>query len=391
VSPVVRTYQRGFTLLELIISMGLLGIVLLFASQFFISSNRMTTTIVDQSRLQEDLRNAGNLLSDEVQRAVYVFPPCGKYAMNGLTDAATLDTTCGTTVSTDKLTVSWSNFTLASSTSTSTTTLNPVGSTREWKVGNAAASAPILAMIVSPRQPTVQCRTSATVTNLTGCYTFVAYYPVLRSNLTATSGDVTANTKLEGDSANASTWVLMEYRRYLDTNLYDSTGGVETISPWGNAGCTTTTALAVPPATTGTVTTTCLPINSVVTKTPITDASDSLQDKQAESIPNIRRSSVGDKINGGVQSAFQRRMKKTVEWLNSQATTAPETASLVLDGLRASTGFQVEFPTGTVDERGVTEVRVKLQMGLQRNGSTVLIPSNGPLEFFASPRNVSGS
>jgi hypothetical protein len=101
------------------------------------------------------------------------------------------------------------------------------------------------------------------------------------------------------------------------------------------------------------------------------------------SIPAIRR---GTKEVGDIVS-FRKRIAGTKDWLETNWT--PGSGKILLDNLRPDQGFQVEFPTDSIDERGVNEVRVKLQMELDPGYKAVRIPAE-PLEFFAVPRNISG-
>jgi hypothetical protein len=50
-------------------------------------------------------------------------------------------------------------------------------------------------------------------------------------------------------------------------------------------------------------------------------------------------------------------------------------------------GFRTYFPQTSIDERGVTEVRIQLQAGIASGTEVTLFPKT-PLEIFASPRNL---
>ena len=70
--------QAAFTLVELMVSMGLLGTFLVMINQYFISSNTITSSIAVQTTSQEELRTAGAIINDTVQRAIYVFLPAAR-------------------------------------------------------------------------------------------------------------------------------------------------------------------------------------------------------------------------------------------------------------------------------------------------------------------------
>jgi hypothetical protein len=59
----------------------------------------------------------------------------------------------------------------------------------------------------------------------------------------------------------------------------------------------------------------------------------------------------------------------------------------LVENIRPVTGFAIEFTNNGMDERGATEVRLRLQGELNRGGDPVRFPAQ-PLEFFATPRNI---
>ncbi|MBB6016428.1 PilW family protein [Deinococcus radiopugnans] len=164
-----RSGEAGFTLVEMLVVIAILGVVLLAVSNTFISSSRTTTLAVARAELQQETVNAQQLIASRVKEAWYVFPPGVAMALN--------DTALRR---------------------------NPITSNKNWTV----ATHPILAMILPPRNPALAC---ASATN-DGCYRFFAYYPVLRSVWVAgTSGASNPGADAAND---ASTWVLAEYRDY---------------------------------------------------------------------------------------------------------------------------------------------------------------------------------
>jgi prepilin-type N-terminal cleavage/methylation domain-containing protein len=437
---------NGFTILEMLVSMALLSIITLAVMQYLMSGLSATRTVANQTTLQADLRITGAIIADEVQRAIYVFPPCGEYGtskdLNGVSVIApTIDTTCDA-VSTGegddptKVRVSFSRINMGKKGSKGTTLYNAGGVSANqyrWQVGtstlpigDANRSYPILMMIVAPRDSKMQCRVTVgtgTKVQRDGCYQFVAYYPVPRKYMTkeyapgsgfpsqvnmadesgieqTDDGTVSGNKirveQLEPNSGNQDQWVLMEYRRNLDTNINASGDAIVTSNDvssksipqalgaagaplsfdvprinWGSVGCGQDVA--------NNKFSEACPIGYT---TPNPDPSPENQ-ATANSIPAIRR---GTKDMAPIVS-FRMRITAVHDWL--EETWKPGSGKILLDNLRPNEGFQVEFPDSSIDERGVNEVRVKLQMELDPGYKAVRIPAE-PLEFFAVPRNISG-
>lgn len=181
--------QRGFTLVELLVVMVLLGVVLTALTSTFISGSRTTTLAITRAELQQEVVNAEQLIASRVKEAYYVFPPGQTLALGG-----------------------------------GDLRRNPVVSpaSGNWTIGTH----PILAMILPPKTPGADCKpstpaipasgstpaTPATDAINTGCYRFYAYYPVKRSVwVGGTSGASNPGPDANND---ASTWVFVEYRDY---------------------------------------------------------------------------------------------------------------------------------------------------------------------------------
>jgi prepilin-type N-terminal cleavage/methylation domain-containing protein len=439
---------HGFTILEMLVSMALLSIVSLAVMQYMMSGLQVTRMVANQTTLQTDLRITGAMIADEIQRAIYVFPPCGEYGTtktsfgngnNTTTNVVTvvtptIDKKCDpvdTALGHDptKVRVTFSRINMGKNASHGTTLYNEGGvaaNKYRWQVGTSALPAgdanrsyPILMMIVAPRDSKVQCRITSgasTTVQRDGCYQFVAYYPVLRKYMTreyvpgsgtpalinmqnesgvaeTEGGNPIRAEQLEPNPGNQDQWVLMEFRRNLDTNITASGDAIVTSNDfptkemkeyvgengaenkynvprinWASVGCGQGNAF----------TQTCPTGYS----TPNPDSSPENQ-QTANSIPAIRR---GTKEVGDIVS-FRKRITGTHDWLETNWT--PGSGKILLDNLRPDQGFQVEFPTNSIDERGVNEVRVKLQMELDPGLKAVRIPAE-PLEFFSVPRNISG-
>jgi Prokaryotic N-terminal methylation motif len=386
--------QAAFTLVELLVSMGLLGTFLVVINQYFISSNTITSSIAVQTISQEELRTAGAIINDTVQRAIYVFPPCGAY-----TSAPTSGTvivpdpiipaasTCGavTGAATQAVQVTWSKFKLGKSDKTVT---GPHNSTI-WQVG-VNPQAPILAMIVAPKQPTLECETA---TAAQSCYQFVAYYPVPRKQLTIGQttplGSLNTSSSLENlppDDQNLNTWVIMEYRKNLDFDTLPTSvtiNGTAVSVPairWSDVGCQNNTTI------------------------PCTNAPESDPNTtDTRALPAIRKGEPEtNKIN-----RFSAQMKVTVDQMidtttkancaDLTATNCNGSADILVEGIAPyntvtqKSGFMIEFPVkptstyNAIDERGVAEVRIRLSSGLKSRTGT---PALAPVEYFTSPRNI---
>lgn len=185
--PGTRTV--GFTLVELLVGMALMGIILLALTNFFSQSGRISAQSSTRAELQQEVLNAQQLIAGKLKEAWYVYPP-----------GATLSLT-GTNL-----------------------TQNPVTGTNAWNITTTAASNhPMLAMILPPRNPSVACVSPTTaVPDPDGCYRFLAYYPVKRGVWIAGIGaDSWRNPG--PDPANADAWILAEYRRVMPSTFAPTT------------------------------------------------------------------------------------------------------------------------------------------------------------------------
>jgi prepilin-type N-terminal cleavage/methylation domain-containing protein len=361
----MKKQNTGFTLVELLISMAILGILTTAVLNLNLNARQITTGAIAQSSMQEELRTAAAIMADEVQRAFYVFPPCGAYTEIVAT-AYACGTRFGSNYNTGALNVNYSQFVLAA---TGPTTLRPdkitgAADARTWTVSGAANNdAPILAMIVAPREPDKPCNVTATAA--VGCYYFIAYYPVLRSSVVGTSKET-----LPRLADNDNQWVLMEYREQLGggSSIADdiapitgvTVGGLTfTISGtyWGEVGCiscnTSGTYKGVPPS-----------------------VDPSLINVDGN-LPAVYRGVV----TPTTRAIFTGKMDETVKKIGGGQ------ANILATNINPR-GFQISFPSGSIDERGVTEVRIRLQGGIRSGSQTNVFPQT-PLEVFSSPRNLS--
>jgi type II secretory pathway pseudopilin PulG len=391
----------GFTIFEMLISLALLGVILSLVFQYFSSANAATASNINQSDLQDELRVASEIISDEVQRALYVFPPCGTYSgdITVVPVTAACDSFANpTAVSLAKLNVTWGSFLI----SKSKRFLRPsgaLGSTinADYRRIVGDTTAPVLAMLVPPRDTTVSC--TAPSTEKSGCYAFVAYFAVKRSTVTA-ADSTTPRDFLNPDASNDDRWVIMEYRKNFDANMifntgyltktikglgslassgtYADTSGKLTITGslisevsvpsinWIDAGCTTDCTVSMA---------------GTKLNQPSTDPNPVFQSVEG-SIPAIQMKT----IDPPVLASFAARMTEIVRWLENDS--APGTPKILVDYIQPITGFAVDFArSGSVDLRGVTEVRLRLQGSIRRGNKEYVFPGQ-PIEVFATPRNI---
>ncbi len=375
-----KQQSQGFTLVEMLAAMAVFSLVMLGALNLQQNSSQVSRVIVNTNQMQEELRNAAAIITDEVQRALYVFPPCGVYTSTGVYTTTFAAATCPTSAFPsgyviNKLNVTFSSFTLAASGST---TQRPDTSSRTWEVGQT--SAPILAMIVAPRRPassTVSgaCNASTSEEKSRSCYQFVAYYPVLRSNVTRASVSDTSTDKLDIDSENTNRWVLMEFRENLDDIIAASSVNITGIGVvnipavrWDQVGCNS-------------VGYDCSVASGGIGAVPTPDPTPSIQTRDF-AIPALERGTTDSRI----LASFVSRMYQTRSAVGAGAN--PGQANILMVGIRPITGFQIEYPLGSVDARGATEVRIRMQSQVFRNGKEFRVPNNDVLEVYASPRNL---
>ncbi len=402
-------WQKGFSLVELLVSIAVLGVILVAVSGIFASANQIGAVVSNQTALQQELRIAGNIITDEVQRAIYVYPPCGIYSGSTAPEfkvncAATDFPTTVATVNPAKMYVGYSKLDIFS---TGLRGMKPSG-TYDWKVGDTTA--PILAMITAPRMPWLPCEAGGGFINSGACYTFVAYFAVTRKQVTRGYLTNTANSRdlLDPNDANKDQWVLIEYRRNLDENILDYSSfsmfngvpvlgvGTQTygtltkidsnsltipLMRWRDAGCNLATpatnvygTIAIPSAQL------CEKVAGLPLPAPVTDPQLVIQNS-GDGLPAIAKNTT----EPNTLALFATRMNAITLWVENNPSQG--TAKILIENINPTTGFQVEFPNQSIDERGVLQVRLKLQGSLIRGGQKSIFPAQ-PLEYFASPRNI---
>jgi prepilin-type N-terminal cleavage/methylation domain-containing protein len=175
--------RDGLTLIEVLIASAILLIILGLITTGLQTSGNVVGTITSQSELIEETRFAGQIISDELSRAVYVF-------RDGMT------------------------LTLANSYNTR----NPSTNTNSWTVRDATNTnaAPILAFLQAPQTIGQPC---VLPNQTTGCLTFFAYYPVQRS---VVMSQAPAADRPRQSNNDANTWVIYEYKQPLAFNRLTS-------------------------------------------------------------------------------------------------------------------------------------------------------------------------
>ena len=163
--------ERGFTLIEVLVALGILGLLGLAFVRIFSSTFDATSNITARNDLLHEAQIAQQLIASKVKLAWYVYPT-------------------GTTIKINN----------------GATTANALAGSNTWTVG----SDPFLALVLPPQDPTQNC----TPTDKDGCYRFYAYYAFPRSHyLSAISAS--SSQRLDPDPRNDNTWVIMEYRTAL--------------------------------------------------------------------------------------------------------------------------------------------------------------------------------
>ena len=162
--------SQGFTLIEMLIGMAIFGILMLAFTQIFGGSLKASSQINSRNELVSEGQIAQQLVASRLQSAYYVYPP-------------------GTSVQ------------LTDNGFTAKNTVNGAN-TYIWRVGTN----PFIAIILPPTTAGT-CTSSFTK----ACFSFYAYYPVLRSVLIAENKSIAP----DADPNNASVWILMEYRANL--------------------------------------------------------------------------------------------------------------------------------------------------------------------------------
>lgn len=182
--------QAGLSLIELLVALGILGLILGLLFDFFSRGGQVSTQTSVRAELQQDILNAQQLISGRLREAWYVYPP-------------------GQTLSLGNTPTSAPAF-----------RRNPLVSpdSAVWTTGTQ----PILALIVPPLASGVCPPESATTAQKASgapfCYRFFAYYPVRRATWLSSAVGSTGQPSASHpgfDPDNGEVWVLAEYRKTL--------------------------------------------------------------------------------------------------------------------------------------------------------------------------------
>ena len=158
------------SLVELLVASAIFISILAFITRGLISSSNVVGKIINEAQLIEDTRSAGQIISDSINKAVYIYPANIKLSLNS---------------------------------SGSWTVENPNGNKNIWLTGQD----PIIAFIENAEQSG-----DCSAKNKKACLYFVAYYPVKRTTVVkkASYGQAIKDDK------NNNAWVLFEYRKRLN-------------------------------------------------------------------------------------------------------------------------------------------------------------------------------
>jgi|GEM_PF-2425332 len=172
---------QGFTLVELLVVMALMGIFLGMMAAALNQSSRYTRNVTSRSEMNDELRTAGQMMADQITRALYIYPPGSQIKLNAS------DT--------------WS--------------VQDSGGDTTWVVGDEAD--PIIAFIQAPDVRDTAANSCSNsngtiIVNPTYCMTFVAYYPLVRSMVTDPSRVITYGPS---DAKNSTARMIFEYRKVL--------------------------------------------------------------------------------------------------------------------------------------------------------------------------------
>lgn len=170
----------GFTLVELLIGLGIMGVLTVAFLQFFTASVTITQRFDTRNELLSDGQTAQQLVSSRVQEAWYIYPTSTPaFSLSGIPNVQ-----------------GWAVG-------------HPSGA-GTWKIGTDA----ILAFLVPPSSVGGLCTPTAATPVTAGCYEFYAYYPVKRAAY-VTGTTSTYSNRLLSDGENGGAWVLMQLVGYV--------------------------------------------------------------------------------------------------------------------------------------------------------------------------------
>lgn len=171
-----KLHVSGFTLIEMLIGLALMGVVLVAITTFYGQTAKLSSQAGSRADLQQDILSSQQLIAGRLRDAWYIYP-------------------------------TGQSFNLAGSGVNSRR--NPITGMTTWTTGTH----PILAVILPPKNVGAGACVPANMTGRDFCYRFFAYYPVTRSEWVSTASNSASNPG--ADALNSSAWVLAEYRAYF--------------------------------------------------------------------------------------------------------------------------------------------------------------------------------
>lgn len=165
---------QGFTLVEMLVSIAILGVLMLAFTQVFGGSLQASSEINARNELISEGQIAQQLIGSRLQSAFYIYS-----GINPDPNPMTLTTNGATTRN----------------------------SIRSVAGQNWIRTDPFIAMLVPP-ETTGQCPVVGGAGNTRACFTFYAYYAVHRDTFISQNRTIAPDP----DPNNADVWILMEYR-----------------------------------------------------------------------------------------------------------------------------------------------------------------------------------
>lgn len=180
--PTPEPKTAGFTLLELLVALGLVGIVMAAVLTLNLRTSNATSALQVRSDLTSETQIAQNYIAGKLRNAVYIYPYQSSAAVGFFALASS----------------GYSTFNPNSS-PTARAGFNGTGN-YNWRFGSGDGNDPFIAFIVPPQATANSidvgdCTAATTDTaRAQSCYAFYAYYAVPRSLLVSGGGSGTGST-----------------------------------------------------------------------------------------------------------------------------------------------------------------------------------------------------
>ena len=171
---------KGITLVELLVAAAIFVAILAIIMAGLRGSTQAVGTVLNETELLEDLRASGQVMTDSLSKAVYIYPPGAEISLNK--------------------NATWS-------------VTNPLLQSNTWRIGQD----PIIAFIQAPDNPLLGQDRCAS--NTDACLKFVAYYALSREAVL--KGINEKYRPFLTDPNNSEGWMLFEYRRNLSIGVLD--------------------------------------------------------------------------------------------------------------------------------------------------------------------------